>query len=77
MTTTAQAFPPTPNCGDSKLCGVAADADADPRFVVPQVIDAIRNGFALARVRKVMGIDFPRFALASPGLPWILEISQG
>src|SRR5579871_3148658 len=77
MTMPAQTFPPASNRGDSKLGRVAADADADPGLVVPQVIDAIRNGLALARIGKVVRIDFARLALATPGLPRILEISQG
>ena len=60
MTTAAQSFPPTPNRGDCKLGRVAADTDTDPRFVVPQIIDAVRNRLAFARIGKVMRIDFPR-----------------
>src|SRR5487761_1747999 len=77
MATTAQPLPPTPNRRDGKFRRVAADADRDPRFVVAQIVYTIGNRFAFAWIGKVMGIDFLRLAFGLPGLPWILEVSQG
>src|SRR5260370_14059880 len=70
---TPQAAPPAPDRLDRELGGVAADADAHPRLIMPQVVDPVGHRLALARVREVVGIDLARPALGPPRLAGILE----
>ena len=73
---TAQPAPPAPDRLDRELRRIAADAHADPGLVVPQVVDPVRHGLALARVGEVVRIDLARLALGPPRLPGILEVPQ-
>src|SRR5262245_13622824 len=77
VTTAPQALPPTADRGHGELRRVAADAHADPRLVVAQVVDPVGHGLPLARVGEVMGIDVPGLALGPPRPPGILEVPQG
>src|SRR4051812_23447493 len=55
MTAASQSLPPAPNGLHRELGGVTADADANPGFVVTQIVHAIGHGLAFPRIGKVMG----------------------
>src|SRR5260370_36648167 len=73
---TPQAAPPPLDRLDPELGGVAADADALPHLIMPQVVDPVGHRLPLARVREVVGIDLARPALGPPRLAGILEVPQ-
>src|SRR5689334_2623339 len=72
VTAPAQTFPPGPDRFHRELGGVAADAHTDPRLVVRQIVDAVRNRLPFTRIGEVVNIDFARLSSGPPLLPWIL-----
>ena len=61
----AHRAPPTANRGDGELGRVVVDANADPRFIVRQVIHAIRDQPCPSRRPESRGFALPEAGLAA------------
>ena len=68
--------PPPPNRVDRKLGGVMVDADADPAFIIGEVVDPIGDRFAELAVEKVMDADRDRLPVRPPFATAILEVAD-
>src|SRR5262249_9053526 len=73
----AQLLPPGPNGLDGDLGRVATYPDADPCFVMGQIIDPVGNCLPFAWIGKIVNIHFAWPALGLPLRAWILQISHG
>ena len=71
-----QPLPPQQNRSGRELRRVVTDSDTDKRFVVLQVVHAIRNRFAEFSVREVVRFDFDWIFRASIDTAGILQISE-
>lgn len=66
--------PPATKCCHGKLWGVVGSADRDKALILPDVVNAIGNGFALGQTWKIIHIHFP--PLLTPGSTRVLEIAN-
>ena len=61
--------PPSPNGSHSKLWGVVRSADRDKALIVPDVVNAVGNGFSVSQTGKVVHIH-----LSSPLTPCLTRV---
>ncbi len=70
----SQFQPPRPDCGDGKFGGIVGGAHDNIALVRANIIDTIRDGFALSRVQKIIHIDLT--SLFPPLLPGLLKVAD-
>ena len=73
VTLLAQPHPPATDRRDSELGGVVADSDRNTGFIVPDVIDAVRDGLSQLFVRKIMCLHRDGTALQAVRFARILQ----
>jgi hypothetical protein len=69
--------PPSSDGFDREFSRVVVDADADPRVVEPDVVDAVWDGLAQLLVDEVVNPNRDRLTFGLPLASCVLEISAG
>ena len=72
----ANRLPPPPQARDRKTGGVMVLPDRDLPGILPNIVDAIGNGFAQRAVGKIVDLDALWIALRLPFLPAVLELTD-
>lgn len=72
----APLLPPPSDTFHGKFSSLMIDTHVDEPKVVYQIIDSIRNGFAIRQRQKVLDIDFHLFPFGLPLCPVVLEMAD-
>src|SRR5258708_4896640 len=69
-------LPPPSDALDGKFCRVVINADIDKTLIMDQIVDSIRNSFAISKGKKIVDIHFRFFPFGLPFGSIVLEIAN-